>query len=141
MSTADLVTKLKLAKYPRKLVLGQPESVNELAALTVDHTPTAPPYDLVMAFVFSLQEMAQVIAQADTGHLVSPDGRFYLVYPKKGNKAYAAEIGRDDIFPYLKVSMETGIIADRPFKFNSMAAFNETFTVIGLKPVVEKAKR
>lgn len=135
MPTMDLPAKLRLEKYPHRLMLNQQDTVHDLAAFPFDHQPDRPPYGLVMAFVFSLEEMAAVIQRVEAERLLARDGRLYLVYPKKGNKAYKTWIGRDDIFPYLHVSDETGIVEGTRLKFNSMAAFNETFTVIGLKPL------
>lgn len=56
-----------------------------------------------------------------------------MIYPKKGNKRFDSWIGRNDIFPFLHVSEETGYVGDMALKFNSMSSFNENLAVVGLR--------
>lgn len=139
MADQNVVTKLRLEKYSNRLVLNLPDHVTELQLLQYDQSITRTQYDLIMAFVLNLEEMAAVIHQVDGQNLLADDGLLYLVYPKKGNRIYTQFIGRDDIFPYLHVSHETGLVDKTRLKFNSMSAFNETFTVTGLKCLGAKA--
>lgn len=139
MADAALVKKLRLEKFPHRLLLQNPGSVTELEGIAFDSQILHKPYDLALAFVFSLDEMAKMVFQAADENWLSDDGLLYLCYPKKGNKTYPDYIGRDDIFPYLKVDLDTGLIPGTRFKFNSMAAFNDVFTVIGLKQLSKKA--
>jgi hypothetical protein len=115
------------------LVLNQPEDVHELDELSYDVFPAKTPYQAIFSFTFSLAEMAQVIEQTVTTGRLAEQGMLFLVYPKKGNKRFDSWIGRDDIFPYLHVSEETGYVGDTVLKFNSMASFNEHLTVVGLR--------
>jgi hypothetical protein len=143
MAQTDLVTKLRLEKYDKRLLLNRPADVHELDRIDFDSAIDSDrlPYSLILAFVFSLEQMAEAIRQVDQDHLLAEDGLLDLVYTKKGNKAYPTYIGRDDIFPYLQVSDETGLVEGTPLKFNSMAAFSETFTVTGLKRLGDKDLR
>lgn len=138
MADAALVKKLRLEKFPHRLLLQNPGPVAELEGIAFDRQIALTPYDLALAFVFSLDQMANMVQQAASENWLCEDGLLYLCYPKKGNKAYPDYIGRDDIFPYLKVNMDTGLVPGTHFKFNSMAAFNDVFTVIGLKQLSEK---
>lgn len=139
MADAALVKKLRLEKFSRRLLLQNPGPVTELEGLEFETVANQPPYDLVLAFVFSLDEMAKMVLQAASENWLCDEGLLYLCYPKKGNKTYPVYIGRDDIFPFLKVDEETGLVPGTHLKFNSMAAFNDVFTVIGLKQLSEKA--
>ncbi|NCA98230.1 MAG: hypothetical protein EOM08_06460 [Clostridia bacterium] len=139
MADAALVKKLRLEKYPHRLLLQNRSPLPELEGIAFDSQIYRLPYDLVLTFVFSLDEMAASVQQTASENWLSEDGLLYLCYPKKGNKTYPVYIGRDDIFPYLKVDLDTGLVPGTRLKFNSMAAFNDVFTVIGLKQLSEKA--
>ena len=138
MADAALVKKLRLEKFPHRLLLQNPGPVAELEGIAFDRQIALTPYDLALAFVFSLDQMANMIQQAASENWLCDDGLLYLCYPKKGNKTYPDYIGRDDIFPFLKVDLDTGLVPSTHLKFNSMAAFNDVFTVIGLKQLSEK---
>ena len=139
MPNIELIKKLRLDKYQKKLVLNLPAFVTDLEGLEFDRQITRDTYDLILAFVLNLEEMAAIIRQVDAQNLLTDNGLLYLVYPKKGNKIYPQFIGRDDIFPYLHVSLETGLVEGTRLKFNVMNAFNETFTTTGLKCLDAKA--
>jgi hypothetical protein len=138
MADQKLIDKLRLEKYPNKLVLNLPEFVDELDSLVFDRVASRETYDLVLAFVLNLEEMATVIHQVEGQNLLVDEGLLYLVYPKKGNKVYPQFIGRDDIFPYLHVNLDTGLVENTQLKFNTMVAFNDTFTTTGLKKLGAK---
>jgi hypothetical protein len=138
-SNAAIHRKLLFGKFPRKLVLNRPKNLRELDGADFD-TRADGVYDLVFAFVFSLDEMESVIHGTASDGLVSEGGCLYLAYPKKGNGEYREYINRDDIFPRLNVDEDDGFVAGTPFKFNKMAALNETFTVVGLRCFQDKSK-
>ena len=115
------------------LVLNQPEDVHELDELTYDVVPEKAPYQVIFTYTFSLAEMAQAVEQAVNAGQLAEQGMLFLIYPKKGNKRFDSWIGRDDIFPYLHVSEETGYVGDTALKFNSMASFNVHLTFVGLR--------
>jgi len=138
MSDAALVKKLRLEKYPHRLLVQAFGPVVELEGLEFDVKPGPDAYDLVLAFVLNLEDMATIVHRTAGQVWLRDDGLLYLCYPKKGNPIHQTFIGRDDIFPYLKVDRETGLVPGTHLKFNSMAAFNDVYTVIGLKKLREK---
>lgn len=138
MPDSNIVDKLRLHKYDCKLVIGRPDFVTELNSLEFDCSPEQPQYNLILAFVFSLEEMSQTVRQVVDQDLLATEGALIFVYPKKGNKIYPHYIGRDDIFPYLHVSLETGLVEGTSLKFNQMVAFNDIFTATALKQLGAK---
>jgi len=94
-------------------------------------------YDMVLNFVFDLDEMEKAVHEAAKSKLFNKGGYFYLAYPKKGNKRYSSYIGRDDIFPRLKVNDEDGFVEGTQLKFSLMVALNDTFTIVGMKYLPE----
>jgi hypothetical protein len=139
---AALHKKLMFDKFPEKLVRNKPAGLPELDGVKFDAKAKGI-YDLVFAFVFSLDEMEKTIQDIAAKEMLQDGGRLYLAYPKKGNKEYAEYINRDDIFPRLGVDEDDGFVDGAPLKFCKMAAFNETFTVVGLCyfPGKSKAKK
>jgi hypothetical protein len=99
-----------------------------------------PAYDLIFAFIFSLEEFSDLLRQIIADSLLRPDGYLYIAYPKKGNKRYDCYIGRDDFFEPACIDAE-GFALNSRIKFNKMVAFDETFTCIGLKHIASPAKK
>lgn len=91
------------------------------------------PVDLIVATAFTLGEFADLVRRVWDRRELNENGVLYVLYPKKGNKVYEQWIGRDDIFPALGVSDETGFVEDTRMKFNKMFAFDDVFTCIGIK--------
>jgi len=87
---------------------------------------------LIFAFIFSLDEFLNLLIKVIEKDLLNPGGVFYVAYPKKGNKRYKEYIGRDDFFGVVYMD-DDGYVFESPIKFNKMVAFNEVFTVVGLK--------
>ncbi|MDR2480245.1 MAG: hypothetical protein LBD48_13180 [Treponema sp.] len=129
---AALHKKLMFEKFPRKLIQNRPRVLPELDGVCFD-TGAKGVYDLVFAFVFNLDEMAEAVYGAAAQCLVAEGGCLYLAYPKKGNKEYETFIHRDAIFPRLGVNGDDGFVAGVPLKFFKLVALNETFTVVGLR--------
>ena len=134
---AALARKLMLDKFPKILLQNKPEDIAELEGFRRDTTPSGR-YDLVFAFVFSLDEMEHVIRQTDKDGSLSDGGTLYLAYPKKGNKTYPRHIDRDSIFPRLGVSEDDGFVDGTDFRFIKMVSFNDVFTVVGLRRLEKK---
>ena len=128
----SLEKKLMIHKFPRILLSGKPRDLKDLDGLVCD-TKASGTYNLVIAFVFSLDEMEQCIARISGKGLLEDQGYLYIAYPKKGNKQYREYIDRDSIFPRLGVDESTGFVRDAPMKFSKMVALNDTFTIVGLK--------
>ncbi|MCV2231329.1 YdeI/OmpD-associated family protein [Acholeplasma manati] len=90
-----------------------------------------PPYDAILSFVYTLEAMKDEIDFAKTR--LQPEGMLYLCYPKMKNNIGMAGIHRDHIFPFLKVDMDTGYIEGTQMRFNRMNAFDENYTLLGIK--------
>lgn len=134
-----LSKKLMLEKFSHILILDMPESVTEFNGLAYD-TKAQGSYDLVIRFVFSLEEMEQTIQAAARDGLVRENGYLYLPYPKKGNKAYPTYIHRDDLIARFDLAEGDGYMGDSTLKFTKMVAFNDTFTLVGLRNLKKSAK-
>lgn len=98
-----------------------------------------PPYEVIMAFVYTLNEMKKVIY--DSIMDLQENGRLFLCYPKLKNSLLMPGIHRDDIFPFLNVNEQTGYVSDTLMRFNKMEAFDENYTILGMKKDVTKKKR
>lgn len=79
---AALAKKLMLEKFSNILVQNKPEDTAELEGLRYDTIPSGR-YDLVIAFVFGLDEMKQAILETDQCGLLNEGGYLYLAYPKR----------------------------------------------------------
>ncbi|MEH7106527.1 YdeI/OmpD-associated family protein [Bacillus sp. JJ1764] len=136
----SIVDKLGLQKYLKKLVLQKPEDLDELHELEFDSTIKQEQYDLIFAFVFSLDEFSSLLHEIIDRHLLEDNGYTYVAYPKKNNKKYKEYIDRDQLLPAL-ASDEDGYVFNSQIKFSRMVSLNDTFTVVGLKSVPKKAKK
>lgn len=133
------VRKLKLERFDRVGIKSLPPEINAFHDQQVDTTMENPPYDCVITTVFNLEEMAYEITWAFQGQVLTSNGVMYMLYPKKGNRKYSQFIHRDSIF-------ELGIDSDGFFggtdlKLNTMLAFDEVFTVCGVKRILSKVYR
>ena len=136
----EIIKKLGIEKYESKLIINKPSDISDFEGLLFDIDFDAESYDLIFAFIFSLDEFADVLQRVIENNLLNPNGVLYFSYPKKGNKQYKEYIGRDDFFG--KVDMDSdGYVNDSPLKLNKMAAFNDVFTVIGLKHESKKKNK
>lgn len=87
--------------------------------------------DLIYGFVDTLEDMKKEIKNALNE--LKPGGLLCLMYPKLKNTLGKPGIHRDDIFPFLKVNSETGYIDQTLMRFNRMQAFDDQYTLIGIK--------
>lgn len=135
-----LQKKLSLAKY-KEILLYAPAKETDHAFASLDLPAEAgdKPWDLVIAYTYSLEEMQGVLLTLWQGKNLSENGLCYLLYPKIKNKLSHAPIHRDDIFPYLGVD-EEGYVPGTEYKFNKMLALDDTYTLIGVK-YAPKAKQ
>ncbi len=49
-------------------------------------TSTAKPYDRVIAFVFTIEELTSYLKHCIANQLITEQGYLFLVYPKKGEQ-------------------------------------------------------
>ncbi|MFO3665022.1 YdeI/OmpD-associated family protein [Anaerococcus sp. ENR0831] len=94
--------------------------------------------DLAIAYVYSLEEMKEILEILWKNKNVKENGLIYLAYPKNKNKLGHSPIHRDDIFPFLHVNEDDGYVNGTQFKFNKMIALDENYTLIGLKKLPKK---
>lgn len=124
--------KLALAKYARKAIIARPNDVDAFVGLDYDDRLGTGRYDMVLHFVFTLDEFVDRLTDIISHGRLNPGGVVYFAYPKKGNKRYAQYIGRDDFFTVIDMDND-GYVGQSDVKFNKMVAFDQTFTIIGLK--------
>lgn len=128
----SITKRLQLEKYADKLLLNKPDNVHEFDVLVYEATEKKQAYDLIITFVFSLDQFMETLQHVIDKNLLKPDGALFFAYPKKGNKEYKEYIGRDDFFERVEVD-EDGYVKNSQLKFFKMVALNDTFTIIGLK--------
>ncbi len=128
----SITKRLQLEKYADKLLLNKPDNVHEFDVLVYEATEKKQAYDLIITFVFSLDQFMETLQHVIDINLLKPDGALFFAYPKKGNKEYKEYIGRDDFFERVEVD-EDGYVKNSQLKFFKMVALNDTFTIIGLK--------
>jgi len=139
ISQKNVIEKLSLAKYPTKVILNIPEDIEDFRGLDYDVEFKKDRYDLIFAFVFTIEEYEQHLKEVIDKNLLKENGYLYFAYPKKGNKKYDQYIERDVIYTE-KYYNEERFIHGSTLKFARMASFNDVFTVIGIKAQPEKKK-
>ena len=135
----DTLKKFAIEKFDKKLILNKPVDVADFEGIDYSTAIGNEKYDLIFAFIFSLNEFINLVKSVIEKELLHPNGVLYIAYPKKGNKQYREYIGRDDFIPAVEMDSD-GYVFNSPVKFNKMAAFNEVFTVIGLKHETKRKK-
>jgi hypothetical protein len=128
----EIIKKFNIEKFNTKVILDKPNDIADFDGITYDTAIGNGKYNLIFAFIFSLDEFTNLLKNTIDKDLLNPNGMLYFAYPKKGNKQYSKYIGRDDFFDVIDMNNE-GYVYNSPVKFNKMAAFSEVFTVIGLK--------
>jgi len=128
----EIIKKFGIEKFDQKLFLNMPADISDFDGISFSVTPGKNKYDLIFTFIFSLKEFSDLLKKVIDNHWLYPGGVVYFAYPKKGNKQYQEYIGRDDFFGVVNMDSD-GYVNESPVKFNKMAAFNDVFTVVGLK--------
>ena len=123
-----LSKKLKMDKFDQISLLRDAKEASPFAGFSASQEPA----DLVIAYVYSLEEMKEVIESQFQAKQLKVGGQLFLLYPKAKNGLGHAPIGRDDIFPFLKVD-ENGYVPGTKLKFNRMLALDQHYTLISLK--------
>lgn len=127
-----ILQKLGLAKFNDKAIINCPEYLSTFEGIAHDTVLGSRPYDLIIHFVFTLDEFKNHLEDIIANNRLNPGGVVYFAYPKKGNKRYDRYIGRDDFFTVIDMDND-GYVGTSDIKFNKMVALDDTFTVIGLK--------
>ena len=130
---SEVARKVRLEKYEKVAVIGAPDEYKDTLGDDVSFSLNDKPFDLCLAFVFSLDEMTRLTHDAEKENLILPGSVLLFAYPKANNKIYPA-IKRDDIFPAFGIDPDgDGNVADTSFFFNLMVKLDAVFTIIGLK--------
>lgn len=90
------------------------------------------PYDRIISFVFSTDEMTQYLQNCIKDGNLTDQGYLFLIYPKKGNKKYEQFIHRDEIFPAIQVDGGKYIVGS-DYKFASLMSLDDTFSILSIK--------
>ncbi len=131
----SIIDKLKLNQFSEKLILSLPENRKNLFSEFKEYKTDlseSTSFDLIFAFVFTLDEMKNLLEKIISGNKLNKKGYLFFAYPKKDNKEFSVAIHRDDIFPFLQVD-EEGYALGSKIKFSRMVSLDDTFTVVGLK--------
>lgn len=136
----EALRKIQMEKYAEKLFLNVPPDVTMPQDVEADRSIQKSQYDLILVFVFSLEQMEEYLEEMAVKDMLRPGGYLYFTYPKKGNKKYKEYMGRDSIFT-LPIDKETGYYKDSKLMLSRMVSFDETFTLAGFKCTPQKKAR
>lgn len=100
----------------------------------------AAPFDRILAFIYTVEEMVDVVRHIIQEDTLQEGAYLFLLYPKKGKKQFDTFIGRDDIFPALQVDEEKYVFGSA-IKFASLQSLDETYSIVSLKKQTKKVKR
>ena len=115
----EIISKLKILGFNDKLILNKPQNIDVFDGIVFDTSVGKPKYDIVFAFIFSLDEFSEIVKMAIEKDLINANGYLYFAYPKKGNKQYKEYIGRDDFFNTVNMDKD-GFVNGSKLKFNKM---------------------
>lgn len=134
-ATTSLTRRLGLEKFARRAVLGKERAVaDDFTGLEAyDPRLDGGKYDLIFAYVLTLEELAERVRDTIKAERLNPEGYLYIAYPKIGNKTYGTSVHRDAIFPSLGVDAGSGYVGDSTLKFARMLKLDDTFTLVGMK--------
>lgn len=113
--------------------------INAPAEFPVMSTKAAP-FDRVLAFVYSIEEMVNAVHQIIEEDQLQEGAYLFLLYPKKGNKQFDTYIGRDDIFPAFEMDEEKYVFGST-VKFAGLQSLDDTYSILSLKKQPKKIKR
>ncbi|MBG9736638.1 YdeI/OmpD-associated family protein [Paenibacillus alvei] len=139
-SKKSIIDKLNLNKYPMKLILNKPSDIAEFDELDYDNAIRKENYDLIFAFIFTLEEFTELVQMVIDKQLLNNKGYLFVAYPKKNNPKYEQYIERDSFFNIGFVN-EDGYVANSAIKFARMVSLDDVFTVIGLKSETKKTTK
>ena len=88
MSSA-VVKKLDIEKFDKKLVINIPKDVSDFKGLSFNNIFDGDKYDMIFAFIFSLDEFNHLLETVIEKKLLNKNGVMYFAYPKRNNKNMA----------------------------------------------------
>lgn len=128
---SEATRKLKLEKYSELVIVNLPKDIDDFK--DYEYLNKWKRNDFLMTFVYDLPQFKSVLENVDKNNYLTDKGYLYIAYPKTSSKKYGTTIHRDEIFPFLDVNEETGQTGNLDIKFSSLLAFNDDFSMIGLK--------
>jgi len=128
----EIINKLDIEKFEKKLIINMPADISDFKGLSFNEVLDGDRYNLIFSFIFSLDEFLHLFETVIEKNLLNKGGMLYFAYPKRGNKKYKENIGRDDFFKAVIMDND-GYVNNSLIKFNRLVAFNKVFTVIGYK--------
>lgn len=128
----NVVAKLNLNKYASKLILNQPEDIEDFKELQYDTEMTKEKYDLIFVFIFNMDQFKEYLDLVIQKQAIHENGYLFFAYPKKNNRKYKEYIDRDSFFQQNQID-EEGYVSGSTLKFSRMVSMDDVFTVIGLK--------
>lgn len=126
--------KFRLKGEESVLVMNAPDN------FPIQSTSNSAPYERILAFVYTLEEMVQSVKRTIEQNHLEESGYLFLLYPKKNNKQFDTYVPRDDIFPAFELNEEKYVFGST-IKFNSLQSLNETYSILSLKKQTKKVKK
>lgn len=137
-----LSKKIGIHKFNTTALLAASKEASPFDVLPEFDSSTCSQVDLLVAYVYSLDEMKSIADCVEENHLLADNGQLFLIYPKNKNELGHTAIGRDTIFPYLYIDLDKEhYMRDTQFKFNRMLAIDANYTMMSLKNVVPSTKK
>jgi hypothetical protein len=129
-----IIDKFKLNSYKALPILNLPEYLNE-ELKSITPAPLLTKQEAVLVFTTSNADFFQQLESLVKQDVLEDKGVLLICYPKKGNPRYPSTVHRDEIF--VKVGMNNdGFIYGSSYMFNRMLAFDETFTLLEVKKLL-----
>ncbi|KAF0226403.1 MAG: hypothetical protein FD133_1743 [Erysipelotrichaceae bacterium] len=91
--------------------------------------------EALLVFTQSNDEFFKTLEDIIKQDLIEDKGILLICYPKKGSPLYRSTVHRDEIFPRVKMD-EEGFVYGSPYRFNRMLGFDENFTLLEIKKVL-----
>jgi hypothetical protein len=136
----NLITSLNIDRYDKKMILNVPADVSDFKGIDFNNLFCAGKYDFVFAFIFSLDEFVHLLETIIDNDVLNNNAAIFFSYPKRNNKKYGINIGREDFFRAANID-ETGYIGKTSLKFDKTIAFNKKFTAVGFKYQIKKKSK
>lgn len=141
MNTQVATKKFNLDILPKLLVLHLPNNITLFDELHFDKVIISFEYDLIVVFVFTLQEIKKMLYDIYDKNLLSNGGYLYFIYPQKGNQEYRSHIDTKDILTYFHISKEYPYMSNTYLKYTMSYYFNETYSMIDFRYINDKITR
>jgi hypothetical protein len=127
-----IVKKLAMAKYARKAIIACPDDVEAFAGLDYDDRLGTGRYDMVLHFVFTLDAFVDRLNDINAHDRLNPVAWSSLPTPRRATSVMRSTLRPRRLLHLIDMDND-GYVRQSVVKFNKMVAFDDTFTIIGLK--------